>query len=275
MSRAKIQILAVSVVAFLAVVGCGVAEDPTPYDPNGNGNGSNNNSSNNNNNNGSGGAKAGAACKADADCQSGMRCLNSMVPGQGRYCGRSCTKVEDCRPMHDQTYGIKLPAKVGASYNHYRSDTLWRGTACMDPAEFPAIGTADGKRWCVYICPNYSAFTVDKQGQIDGCACLPNYKKASSAKGQLNCVWDSSVECSVFTPCTVKNTQKAQCSAGNFKCVMHEGLEGICYDFVTGSQIEACIAKCNWDCNPSCVANCGADQSCISSCCKSSDPNCK
>lgn len=226
---------------------------------------------------------AGAACNTDADCSAGMRCLNSVLPGSVKYCAPTCedaTWEQDCGEFVNNSFGLNLEDKLGASYNHWNSDILWRVPSCSDLSDAPEAGTPDGNSYCIWVCPNNSAgvYSEDGSGAVEACSCMPNYEK--TADEPFTCEWETAPEdheCSYFTPCTEANTDLALCSNKDFSCVVNERLEGSCLDLVSGDQIEECLLSCNYECDHDClVQTCtNFDSSfCAERCCSSDQPEC-
>jgi hypothetical protein len=201
------------------------------------------------------------------------------VIGERGYCSHTCTVAQDCVDLQQAIPNIVLAQNLWGA-NHWNARSLHQAVLCADLAAMgnETIGAADGASWCALMCPEHSAIIKSPDGTlITGCGCWPNFRKDASKQG-LVCNWDPSIECSIFSPCTRANTQVAACSAGDFSCVVNDHLEGVCFDKVSGNQIEQCIAKCRWDCDPECLANtcaAGAEDACTRACCNSTDPACR
>ena len=216
-------------------------------------------------------------CDADSDCPTGMRCLGRIIGKGSRYCSIPCASTADCSPLLEASYFFRLAPKF--HNNRWNRDVLSMGVSCerLASEDQSAVGEPDGRSWCAVTCQENAAVTLGDDGSsLSGCACLPNFKWADEQK--TACVWDPATECSIFTPCTVANTDVHECSEGDISCVVNEGLEGTCFDFVSGSIIAACVARCNWQCDNNCLRNtCGSNPSelCTRACCYSDVEGCE
>ncbi|MBM4353787.1 MAG: hypothetical protein FJ109_08320 [Deltaproteobacteria bacterium] len=206
---------------------------------------------------------AGAYCDSAAECKTeGALCLESVVGGKQHFCAIPCSTLDDCSPMHTSKTngGMALPAKV-AGDNHWNSPTLFRGIVCDKPPN----GGAPGQKYCQYICNEWSAVVLDEGGGASGCACWPNYRWTNEATKD-ECVWDTSVECSIFKKCVPSQDPDPECS-GELSCTVNEMLEGVCIDYKTGAQMEACVRQCMADsCDSWCLASCQGE-ACADICC--------
>lgn len=218
-----------------------------------------------------GATKAGDLCQSDADCSGDARCINSLVNGAQKYCALPCSSADSC-PFYedaDTWYAIGLPDNL-KNANRWNYEVLWRGQGCADAAEYPSLGVASGS-YCVFVCPINSAavYCDDGSGAICACACLPNYSDVDASDEVQDCQWDEATECSLFTSCTVENTDVSECSQGDFTCFVNEGLEGLCVDLVSGDDIEQCVFdRCgSADCDTSCLSSCGGTPLCVDACC--------
>ncbi len=217
-------------------------------------------------------------CISDDGCQEGMRCLGRLAGVGGKYCSIPCQTNADCDPLIQASFFMELPEKF-RNANRWNSDYLWPGVRCteLNDASTQNVGAADGRSWCAILCQeNAAAGYQDNRSTVDNCSCLPNYRWADEQ--QTECVWNSELECSIFTPCTSTNTEARRCSEGDFRCIVGERLEGRCFDRIDGDAIEACATRCNWQCDGECLQNtCGSNSSdaCTRACCTSDVPGCE
>jgi len=216
----------------------------------------------------------GSTCTTDADCKSG-RCVDSaLIPDVNKACSTTCNTTADCQTFwtNGKGFNFVLPANLQGSNNAWDTSTLIRGIACTRVGP-PQATLDDGKTYCNFGCPANSAIGYDSSGNPAFCRCLPNFSiVAGTASGVMNCQWDSTVECSIFKPCSTTATGTGPC-AQNVSCYVSSSLVGIC--FSRTNNIEACVESTGTSCDGACLANncvgtlsgVGNDP-CVDMCCK-------
>lgn len=211
-----------------------------------------------------GAGQVGSTCAVDGDCGTGMRCLGNELAMEQKRCSNACTVAGDCAALMQLDVRIRLPANLSGANNLWNNSLLARVVACSDPSSH-GLGASDGKKYCQFICPEYSAAVFSAEG-IAACHCLPNFKNIGET-GTQTCVWDSSVKCSLFVGCKPASTTDPAC-AGEPSCIVNDALEGTCFDMKTMSQMDACqFSQCGGypHCDPDCVST---------SCSNSTSPDC-